>query len=56
MSAPDWTTYVIAYTRRTTYVIAYTRQCMIGISHAFYVFILWHLANFYWFLDSDSKT
>ena len=56
MSQPDWSAYVIAYTRwiayiiayicRITYVIAYMCLCVISILHAFHVFTLMKLGKF----------
>ena len=51
-----WIAHVIAYTCWTAYVIAYTLWCVIGFRMHFMPLFQWYLANFYWFLSSDSKT
>ena len=46
MLALGWTAYVVAYMHWTAYVTAYMHRCVIGIVHAFYVFISLILGKF----------
>ena len=69
MSQPDWFACVIAYTCWTAWVIAYTSEAAWVIVYTCeaawviaytcanaWLVLAWHLANFYWLLNSDSKT
>ena len=56
MLALDWIAYVIAYTRRAVYVISYKHPCVIDFCMLVMSLFQQHLANFCWFLNSDSET